>query len=353
MTAIRALIAIFIGLCLSVLLWVVVPYNNFLLNNSYISDSYLPEIVLLLIVLLVLILNPLLNRISPPLAFTQSQIILIVSMLLFAAVIPGNGLMRFFPHSLALANQQINDSSMVAEAVASSTLPEALFIDAIGPGFDTPVVDAFLDELHLDASIPWAAWIRPMFAWGVLIVAFWVLMIGLGFMVLPQWLYHERLPFPLLRIYGAIVEKPQNGGHLGPLFKSRSFWIGCGVVFFLYSTNGLAIFTRGAFPAFPLRWDISFLFADGVWRHAPGFLKGSQIYFLFVGLAYFMPNRYSFSIWFMVLAYGLFIMVARTYLPQFQPASIYDQTSGAFIAMAAWIVWLGRHTYGRLLLSAI
>ncbi len=353
MSAVRAVIAVCVGFFLSIFIWVVVPYNNFLLNNSFVSDGYLPEIVMLLLVLLVLLVNPALARISPAAAFSQQQIIIIVSMLLFAAVIPSNGLMRFFPHSLAMATQQINESDVVASAVSASRLPAALFPDAIGPGLDTPVVDTFLDELHQDEAIPWGSWIAPMLSWGALIVAFWTLMIGLGFMVLPQWMNHERLPFPLLRIYGALVEPPAEGRAVAPLFISRLFWIGFGAVFLLYTTNGLSILTGGGFPAFPLRWDISYLFKDGVWVHAPGFLRGSRLFFLFLGLAYFMPNRYSFSIWFMVLAYGLFIMFARTYMPLFQPLTIYDQTSGAFIAMAAWVVWLGRSTYWRLFLSAV
>ncbi len=352
MTTIRAIVALSIGLFLSVLIWLLVPYNNFLLNNSFVSDGYLPEIVMFLIVVLVLLVNPLLQRVSDSLTLNQSQLILIISILLFAAVVPSNGLMRFFPHSLAMANRHINEHATIAEAVADSRLPAALFPDAIGPEQDTPVIDGFLGELFPGDVIPWTAWVRPMFSWGVLIVAFWVLMIGLGFMVLPQWLHHERLAFPLLRIYRAIAERPEDGGRWSQLFTSRSFWIGCGAVFFLHSTNGLAIFTQGAFPAFPLQWDISYLFTDGIWMHAPGFLRGSRLYFLFIGLAYFMPNRYSFSIWFAIFGYGIFLMFARSYLPLFRPATIYDQTSGAFIAMSVWVIWLGRHTYGQLFLSA-
>ena len=111
----------------------------------------------------------------------------------------------------------------------------------------------------------------------------------------------ERLSFPLLKVYHALIDEPLDGGLVAPIFRSRLFWIGCGVVFFLHALNGLALFTDGAFPGFPLSWDVSELFSDGVWRYAPGFLRRSRLYFVFVGLAYFMPNRYSFSIWFTIL----------------------------------------------------
>lgn len=327
------------------------PYNNFALNNSFISDGYLPEIVLFCIATLVLVVNPLLRHFLPGCHFTHRQLALLTGMLLFAAVIPSNGLYRFFPHCLAWDTQQINDTFTIAEAVRDSKLPPSLFPDPIGEDIPTPVSDQLVDELEPGASIPWSAWIPPLLSWGTVIVAFWLVMIGLGMTVFPQWRHNERVVFPLLRVYHAIVDEPEEGRLVPPAFRSTLFWISCGVVIMLHSFNGLALLTHEAFPRFPLAWDISQAFGSGIWRNAPGFLKHSQIYFLFVGLAYFMPNRYSFSIWFTVLSSGLFIMATREYLPTFNPISFYDIGCGALISIAAGVLWLGRRHYGRVLRS--
>jgi hypothetical protein len=124
------------------------------------------------------------------------------------------------------------------------------------------------------------------------------------------------------------------------------------MVFLIHSTKGLAIFTGGALPAFPVAWDLNALFTEGIWANAPGFLKSSRIYFLFVGLAFFIPNRYCFSIWFTPAFFGFVLMYTRMYLPTFQSDTLYDQGCGALIAMAVGVVWLGRQHYWRVLCAA-
>ncbi len=341
-----------IGLLLSIAIWFAVPYNNFAFNNSFVCDGYLPEIVLLFIAILVLVVNPLLRKFAPQMALSHACLALITGILLFAAVLPGNGLMRFFPHCLAHDTEKINEDMILAEAVVKSDLPPALFPDKIGADLDTPVSSQLVDELDDGKSIPWRAWLKPGIAWGTVIVAFWVLMLGMGSIIFKQWRDNERLPFPLLRVYHAMIEEPESGRIFPEVFRSKLFWIGALAVFLIHSSNGLKLFTDGNFPAFPVTWDISDLFTEGIWRGAPGFLKGSRIYFLFVGLAYFMPSRYSFSIWFTILFFGLFVMACRQYVPTFEYSVLYDQGAGALLAVACGIAWLGRAHYIKVLRGA-
>ena len=341
------------GLVLCLAIWLAVPYNNFALNNSFVSDGYLPEIVLLCIACLVLVINPLLRRWWPAGAFSHRDLALITGMMMFAAVIPSNGLMRFMPHCLALDTQAINASAELSTAIGDSELPAALFPDSIGLGLPTLVSDGLVDELYPGESIPWSSWLVPLLAWGVLITGFWLMMIGLGAIVYPQWSQSERLAFPLLRVYHAMIDEPNAERLIPPVFRSRLFWTGCLIVLALHSLNGLSIFTGGACPGFPVSWDISNCFTEGLWRSAPGFLKRSRIYFLFVGLAYFMPKRYSFSIWFTVLVAGLFMMAAAEYLPLFHYELLYDQGCGALIAIAGGVMWLGRRHYCGVLAAAL
>lgn len=347
------LITFLLGLLVCVGIWLAVPYNNFALNNSFVSDGYLPEIVLICMVVMVLGINPLLRRWCPRAALGHAQLALLVGMMLFAAVLPGNGLLRFFPHCVAYDTERINQSLVLAPAIKDSDLPPALFPDPIGYDVETPVSSQLIDELDEDAAIPWAEWMPTIMAWGSVIVSAWIMMLGLALIVYPQWREVERLPFPLLKVYHALIDAPAPGQLVPPVFRSVPFWVGCGVVFFLHSLNGLALFTDGAFPGFPISWNIGALFADGVWRYAPGFLKGGRLYFVFIGLAYFMPNRYSFSIWFTVLTCGIVMMVAAQYAPTFDPIRFYDQGCGALIAIGLWCVWLGRAHYTRVLRDAV
>lgn len=334
-----------VGLLVCLAIWGVVPYNNFALNNSFISDGYLPEIVLFFLACIVLIINPLLRRFLPAFSISHGQLALLTGMLLFAAVLPGNGLYRFFPHCLAHNTQQINQSATMADAVRDSALPPSLFPDPIGKEVPTPVSTQLMEELDPGASIPWRAWLKPFLAWGTVIIASWLMMIGLGTIVYPQWRHNERVVFPLLKVYHSLIDQPEDGKLWPNVFRSKLFWAGCGTVILLHSFNGLAFMTDGGFPKFPVSLDVSHAFGSGVWQYAPGFLKNPRIYFLFIGLAYFMPNRYSFSIWFTILFFGLFVMFTRQYMPTFDTMRLYDQGCGALIAVAAGIIWLGRHHY--------
>ncbi len=352
MQPVRNTIVFLLGLALCAGIWLAVPYNNFALNNSFVSDGYLPEIVLLCVVLLVLVLNPMLRRFLPGAALSHQHLALLVGMMLFGAVLPSNGLFRFFPHNIARETELINRSPDLAPAVRDSALPPSLFPDPIGFDIATPVSSQLVDELYPDASIPWAAWVPPLLSWGTVIVAFWVLMIGMGMMVYPQWRHVERLSFPLLRVYHALIDEPGQGRAFPTVFRSRVFWIGAGVVLFVHSLNGLALFTGGAFPTFPLSWNISSALAEGIGRYTPGIITSGRIYFLFIGLAYFMPNRYSFSIWFTLFATGLLSAYAFHHIPTFQSIRYYDAGAGALIAMALCVVWLGRQHYLSVLRTA-
>lgn len=334
------------------MVWLVVPYNNFRLNNTYVSDSFLPEIVIGFLLLLILAANPLLRLIGPRWMLDRRQVALICSLMLFAAIIPSNGLMRMFPRFVAEMNQGLNTNVTTARIAAPAGFRQALFPDplpTLAPDGrvktnETPLSEQFITELDEGASVPWKAWVAPMASWGMLILAMWAMMIGLGGVVYPQWRDHERLPFPLLNVYQALIGggEEDTGRALPALFYSRAFWIGCAVVFIIHAFRGLAIFTDGAFPSFPLSWKLNEYFSDSVLRHAPPTLNSQIIFFSIVGVAYFIPSRYAISIWGWVFAYAWYLTLGNAYIPSFNSGQMDDQAFGSLLAIAVWILWLGR-----------
>jgi hypothetical protein len=353
----RVVVAALIALMGSLVIWFVVPYNNFLLKNSYVSDSFLPEIVVGLLILLILVVNPLLRLAGPRWTLDRRQVALICGLMLFAAILPSNGLMRMFPRFVAELNQGYNSGSSVSKIAASAEFRQQLFPDPLPvatPGggvqvHETPVSDQFIDELDPGASIPWDAWLVPMASWGMLILAMWTMMIGLGGVVYPQWRDNERLPFPLLNVYHALIGDPDDkSGHVLPaMLRSRMFWIACAVVFIIHAFRGLYIFTGGAFPSFPLSWQLAEYFSDGVMRNAPATFTTQGIFFAVVGVAFFMPSRYSVSIWAWVCGYAFYLMLGRTYIPSFNEGQSEAQSFGVLVAITIWILWLGRAHWAK------
>jgi hypothetical protein len=347
----RIIVALLVALMCCAIVWLIVPYNNFVLNNTYLADSFLPEIVVGLLLVILLVVNPLLKLVNPGWMFSARQVALIASMLLFAAVIPSNGLMRMFPHLVAEVNQGVNDSLSTARIVADANLPQALFPDPLPirgedgnvQTFETPVSDQFIDELYEGQGIPWSAWVVPMSAWGVLILSIWMMMLGLGGVVYPQWRDRERLPFPLLNVYQSLTggDDEKTGRAWPAMFYNRGFWIACLVVFLIHALRGLHIFT-GAFPSFPLEWNLTDYYSDSIFRHSPIALKRQAIFFAIMGVAYFVPNRYAVSVWGWVVMYSLYITFGRAFVPAFSEAQVNDQSFGMLVAIAVWVIWLGR-----------
>ena len=61
--------------------------------------------------------------------------------------------------------------------------------------------------------------------------AMFATLVSLGWIVRQQWAENERLPFPLAQIEYSLIEAPQPGRSLNPLFSSRAFWIAALIVF--------------------------------------------------------------------------------------------------------------------------
>lgn len=356
-STLRVVVAAAIALLGSVVIWVVVPYNNFLLKNTYVSDSFLPEIVVAILMLLILGVNPLLRLAGARWMLDRRQVALICSLMLFAAIIPSNGLMRMFPRFVAEVNQGINTGAVTSRIAASAGLRQELFPDPLPtmtPGggvktHETPLSDQFIDELDPGAAMPWKAWLVPMASWGMLILAMWAMMIGLGGVVYPQWRDNERLPFPLLNVYQGLIGDPDDtsGRVLPAVFRSRLFWIGCSVVFIIHAFRGLDIFTGGAFPSFPLSWRLNEYFSDSVLRFAPPALNYQVIFFSVVGVAFFIPSRYSISIWAWVFVYSLYTTFGSAYIPSFDAGQCEAQSFGVLLAITVWILWLGRAHWAK------
>ena len=357
------IVAAIVALIGAVAIWTLVPYNNFWLDNSFVADSFLPEAVVGLMVLLVLVVNPLLWLIGPRWMLNRRQIALIGSLLLFAVVLPSNGLMRFYPHFVAEINETMHTSPRTAEIAAEAEFPQQLFPDPLPEKtadgevktFETPVSSQFTDELAPGESIPWSAWIQPMAIWGMLIIALWMMMLGLGGVVYPQWRDRERLPFPLLNVYHAFMHEPEErSDHVLPaIFRSWGFWTAVGVVFLIHGLRGLNEFTS-AFPSVPLDWNLSPYYKDSFMQSAPLPLKRQSILFAIIGVAYFIPTRYAVSVWGWVVIYSIYQMFGRAYVPAFNDGQINPQSFGALLAIVLWTLWLGRshwRTVGRAMLG--
>jgi hypothetical protein len=339
----RILVALAVGFIGCLFIWVAAPYNNFFLRNSFISDTYFPVSGVIFMLVIVLGVNSLLRLIGRHRTLNGRQLILVFSMLLAAAVIPSQGLLRMLPWALANTTQHINQQEVLNEAFESAGVPHALFPDEIGFGVETPASNQFLDELEPDQSIPWANWVRLLPVWGTFLLACWLLMIGTGLVLFPEWREKERLPFPLLDVYRSILPDEGSDQTYPSMFRSRGFWLGAGAVMIMYAMNGLNHHTHDAFPGFPMGWQLSSVFSEPPWRFLSGSITNVRhIYFVLVGMAFFMPNRVGFSIWSITVGYALFEMIQRAYFQPYYGGMVTDHRNGAMVAVTVMVLFISR-----------
>jgi len=343
----RYVLALLLAAVSCVFIWVATPYNNMIMEVGFISDNYTPIGALFCAFLIVLFLNPLLRRFTPHIALRKPQLALVLGVLLVASMIPGQGLHRFLPYMIARAPVEANGDIELSGIHGEMQLPASLFADPIGEDVDCPASRHFVESLPAGEGVPWSAWVGPLLSWGTFLVFLWLMMVGLSLIVYPQWRHASRLQFPLLTAYEAIIEDPKEGHLFTGLLHSTGFWLACSIVFILHTQSALNTYFPQTIPPFPLRWNLWPYFQQPPLSQLPNWIKSSQLYFTFIGIAFFMQKRISFSIWFFALVYGIYFAFVQTYAPPFQWGSMDDQRNGVIIALTIGVLWLDRAHWAR------
>jgi len=354
----RLLAALFVGLLGALFIWIATPYADIIINTNAraadFADGYLPKGAMFVLLVLVLLVNPLLHKFRSAWALNVPQFGIIVGIVLVASVIPGDGLLRRLPYSIAGAAAKANPDRTLSDGYAELGVRPSLFPDKLGFGEPTPAGDAFINELPPrdpadprgpKEPIPWGAWLAPAVSWGTLLVFSWMMMIGTAQIVVPQWRDNEKIPFPLLTVFKSLIEPPTEGRLLAPTMCKKSFWIATAFVFVLTGLESFSRFWPDILPVVPLSWDLSSCFADAPFRYLPWHIKSGRLLFVMLGISFFMPTRISFSIWFFILGYGFYQMLGTAFAPPFHYGTISYQQSGTALALTVSILWLGRQRW--------
>ncbi len=206
--------------------------------------------------------------------------------------------------------------------------------------------------LEVALSIPWHAWLLPLFRWGCFIMLCYLVMLFLVNLVSRQWIFNERLNFPLLKVPQLISYSIDSGG-IGTLLKNRFLLVGLSIPIVLHLVNGLNLY----YPSTP---QIPTLILAGSYFPQQGLLSGFYkmkiyIYPAFIGFAFLASRQISFSFWFFFLAGGLLYGILNligysvpaselgiTFGPTLtQPEEM--QMIGAYGVFFLFLVWLARH----------
>lgn len=184
--------------------------------------------------------------------------------------------------------------------------------------------DAMRDFASFDASlrryflsdIPWHAWVPPMLRWFVLIGLTYAVLMAFNVLIFRQWAYNEKLIYPLVQIPEELAGvRDTKTGTFPEIFRSGLFWIGFMIAF---SVMGWNLLCKSQWIPGLTEIDLKGLWDDYI---KTGPLRGliyassSHIFFTMIGLAFLIPQKISFSLWFFTILYlvELLIIVGMGY----------------------------------------
>ena len=293
----------------------------------------IPAVASLLVLVLV---NPFLQRWMKRLALSQAELLTTYCMTAIAISMSSVGMIRYFLPVLTAPFYFATPENEYA--LFNRYLPDWLVVSDRA---------AVLDSYRGSATgiVPWEAWLVPLGVWTVFFVLFFWTMLCMVVVVRREWIQHERLVFPVARFGLAIAEPSDPGALVAKFFRNRLMWIGFGAAFVYNALNILHAFYP-SLPAPGTSLSLAPLLTERPWNAMRPF--SFQYRPAVLGLAYLMPLDVNFSVWFLYLG-TKFVAAAVSATGANVPGFpwIYDQASGAYMALVIVYVWSARRHLGR------
>jgi len=158
------------------------------------------------------------------------------------------------------------------------------------------------EGLDPGVALPWATWLKPLLAFGPMVIALYVAFLAASVLLAPQWIDREKLTFPLVQLPLDLSEDGGGPTHLWRgFFRSRAMWVGAMIPVVCHSLNGLHRFVP-AVPEIPLRGiDLNRFLTTRPWVAAQPLRI--DIHLCLIGFAFLCSRDVPTSIWvFFVIA---------------------------------------------------
>ncbi len=333
--------AICLGMFSSIIVNLVMAYNDYYLYNSLLVGNHFPVISLVIVVLLVMAGNTAAKRWFGVDGLSSGEILLIWSMLGVAGGIGAAGIMRYFP-SWVVAPTYYATAANEQDIYIMKFLPEWMLVSK-DP--DSNAVKWFMEGLPAGERIPWGEWVMPMATW----FTFTLLMFGSNFALVSvffqQWSVRERLIFPLVHLPLELSREAPKGKLLNEFLSNRLTWIGVAIPCLIWGINGLETYFPGV-PQIPVAWPTWGFFADRPWNQFN--MNWANLYFSVVGLTFLLTTEIAFSLWFFFFLYKLsFVYIAwlgsaAGFWGNWGGRVSTFETSGCMIAIAVFLFWTAR-----------
>lgn len=203
------------------------------------AATHLPPVFLVPFLFCVLLPNVLVARMRPASALSFYEMIMIFAMGWIASTVPDQAMTKYLLVVIT-APFYFASPENSWESIFFPYLPEWLVLS------DRAAARVFYEGLQSGQSIPWAAWLSPLFWWGSFILI--LLFVGACIVVMlrKQWVEHERLQFPLGEVGLHLIslgERTEGG-------IDRWIRVGAAVMSFVMAWNIVSFW--GVWPPVPI-----------------------------------------------------------------------------------------------------
>jgi hypothetical protein len=335
-----------------------------LFGQSPISGHQIPVGVFGPLVVFLAVVNPLLLLTRRSWGFKPAETAIVVLMMLVSCSVPLRGLMENFPTTLGLPAHWNNVNPGWQKNNLLSYVPPALL--PAGGKLDPAATDNMLTGMGKPSApigisqVPWGKWRDCLTVWMPLVVLMSVSVICLALIVHRQWSMHERLRYPIAEFASTLMAPPQQGV-VGPIFRSKIFWIGLAAVVAIHLINGINKWYNGTFIQIPLAFDLAAIRTKWpIIRDLPWGVRLTmpQVYPLVVGFSFFLASEVSLSLG---LSQVIFLSVAWILVTRGVDMSTDLLTggpggwmrAGGYMAFGFMVLYTGRRYYRAVLQAAL
>jgi len=338
--------SILLGCVLCVVIGLAGPYWTIYLQSSRMFADYHTAGATFFLFFLFLLFNVVLARLWRRAALSAAELTGIGAMMLAGGSIATSGLTAYFIPAISSAYYLANSSNRWQSELWPH-LPKLL--SPLDPNGAIIAIKGFWMGLPAGEPIPWGPWIRPLLVWGVFLMALFACMIAIMTIMRKQWVDYEHLSFPIAQVPGELCQSASHPWGAGSILRSKAFWIGLGATFALASIGGVAHYLGGEVFLRVRHWVD---FAGEPWR-LPVYVD-----LVVMGLAFLIPNRVAFAVWFVALVSWVARSLMTSYGLTMSGEWIYggEMSHLAMGATASFVVaslWLSRQHLRRALRCAL
>ncbi|HHX39978.1 MAG TPA: hypothetical protein GX715_08440 [Armatimonadetes bacterium] len=330
--------ALTLGLVAVVAVCCIVAYAELVTMYIQIGFLQLPPVVVALLFFLVVAARYG-ARIRERFRLSAQELMTIYSMMLVASMVTSRGLMEKLIALLVAPNYYANEGNRWQRIFYPYIKKWMVPWDPEGETQQW-VSQRFYEGLRSGESIPWGAWVVPLAAWSILVIAVFFGFLCLAALLRRQWADHEKLTFPLAQLP---LEMARGGD---AFLRNPLTWIGFAIPAVIFTLNGI----HQLFPTVP---GVNLTMSLNRYFPNPPFsaIYPTPLYFSMaaIGFFYFLPTDLLFSLWFFFALTRAQDLVAAVFNAPIENMPLYPtriyvgyQVLGAYVVLAGYLLYVAR-----------